>query len=103
MHGVMDCGLVQKQRVKQDLERKYGIKEKGIHTVIEIVKQRILAKATKLKRYKGRKAQFDDNHLFNTNQRRPFVIPGIRHPASAFGIRHSAPRHRFDVFQFYNC
>ena len=58
-----------KQRVKQDLERKYGIKQKGIHTVIEIVKQRILAKASKLKRYKGRKAQFDDNHLFNTNQR----------------------------------
>ena len=25
-----------KQRVKQDLERKYGIKQKGIHTVIEI-------------------------------------------------------------------
>ena len=58
-----------KQRVKQDLERKHGIKEKGIHTVIEVVKQRILAKASKLKRYKGRKVQFDDNNLFNTNQR----------------------------------
>ena len=58
-----------KQGVKQDLERKYGIKEKGIYTVIETVKQRILAKASKLNRYKGRKAQFDDNNLFNTNQR----------------------------------
>ena len=45
-----------KQRIKQDLERKYGIKEKGIHTVIEIVKQRILAKGDETKKIQGKES-----------------------------------------------
>ena len=40
--------------------------------VIEELKQRITAKAAKMKRYKGRINQFRQNKLFRNNQKRLF-------------------------------
>ncbi len=51
---------------------KYNVKGKGVVVVIEEIKQRVKAKAAKVKRYDDRVRQFHQNRLFNTNQRRLF-------------------------------
>ena len=46
---------------------KYGVKRKGLTTVIEKVKQRILGKAAKVSRYKQRMKQWRINRLFKVD------------------------------------
>ena len=56
-----------KQKVKE-LYEKYRVK-KGLKTVIEELKQRMLAKSTKGKRYEQRIEQFRQNSIFDLNQK----------------------------------
>ena len=54
------------------LERKYSIKKKGSHVVKEEIRQRIVAKAAKVKRYSDRIKQFRQNRLYRVNQKELF-------------------------------
>ena len=46
------------------LERRNKVNEKGMTTVVEELKQRVTAKATKITRYENRTKQFKQNRLF---------------------------------------
>ena len=61
-----------KKKEKDWLDQKYGLRRKGFTLVMEELKQRITAKATKVKRYDNRIKQFPDNRHFLTNQERFF-------------------------------
>ena len=63
--------LTRKKRYKE-LERKYHIKNIGENIVIEELKQRLQAKAAKLKRYKQRSNQFRINRLFQQDQKQVY-------------------------------
>ena len=54
------------------VEEKYGVKRKGLTTVIEELKQRILAKAAKLSRYEQRIPQYRINRLFKVIQKKVY-------------------------------
>ena len=57
------------KKIEKDwLDQKYGLRRKGFTLVIEELKQRITAKATKVKRYDNRMKQFQNNRNFETNQ-----------------------------------
>ena len=58
--------------IKVSLYDKYKVKKKGLSTVIEELKQRITAKAEKIKRYDSRIEQYHQNRLFQNNQKRLF-------------------------------
>ena len=55
-----------------DIERKYRVKAKGANVVIEELKQRLLAKSHKLKRYNERIQQFKLNRMFDQDQKRVY-------------------------------
>ena len=57
-----------KRKIKE-LNTKYRVKKKGINLVIEELKQRLIAKKTKVKRYEQRISQFRQNQLFQVNQK----------------------------------
>ena len=57
-------GELRKSGKMEQLEKKYNIKGKGITTVLEELKQRILAKAAKIKRYDNRRTQYKQKILF---------------------------------------
>ena len=59
-----------KSRFRELLQKNYWLKQKGYKRVIEELKQRIKAKAAKIKRYKNRIEQFRQNRLFQTDQSR---------------------------------
>ena len=59
-----------KSKEKDLLDQKYGLRRKGFSLVMEELKQRITAKATKVKRYDNRIKQFQGNRNFQTNQGR---------------------------------
>ena len=63
-------GRLVKKMVRDSLERKYRLKTKGCEVVIEELKQRIMAKASKIRRYSDRIKQFQQNRMFNNNQSR---------------------------------
>ena len=63
--------LTRKERYKE-LERKYQIKKKGENVVIEELKQRLQAKAAKLKRYEQRVNQFRINRLIQQDQKKVY-------------------------------
>ena len=63
-------GELMKSGKMEQLEKKYNIKGKGITTVLEELKQRILAKAAKIKRYDQRRTQYKQNILFKQDQKR---------------------------------
>lgn len=58
------------QVTKESLQRKYKIKQKGLSLVREEIKQRIVATTGKIKRFANRIKQFQQNRLFQNNQRR---------------------------------
>ena len=58
--------------VKEQLETRYKVKKKGIEVVIEELKQRVVAKAAKVKRYEGRVEQYRQNRMYQSNQKRLF-------------------------------
>ena len=51
----------------KELYEKYIFKKKGLKTVIEELKQRMLAKSAKVKRYEQRIEQFRHNRAFDLN------------------------------------
>ena len=68
----MDRGAMKDSDMRNRLMKKYQIKGKGMSVVKEEIKQRVKAKAAKVKRYDGRVRQFHQNRIFNTNQRQLF-------------------------------
>ena len=58
-----------KFRRKDELRRNYSIKAKEFKMVIEELKQRMTAKAGKLKRFKARVTLYRQNKLFRCNQK----------------------------------
>ena len=67
-----ELGSKKKWKLK-DLEEKYRVRKKGINTVIEELKQRILAKSAKQKRYEQRITQFRQNRTFNVDQQKIYM------------------------------
>ena len=62
-----------KNRSKSKMEflnKKYHLKKLGFMNAIETIRQRISAKATKIKRYNNRCQQFQQNKLFQNDQTR---------------------------------
>ena len=59
-----------KQRRIVVLEEKYRVKRKGISTVIEELKQRIVAKSGKIRRFQQRINQFRQNRTFRVDQKK---------------------------------
>ena len=54
------------------VEEKYRVKRKGLITVIEELKQRILAKVAKLSQYEQRIQQYRINRLFKVDQKKVY-------------------------------
>ena len=54
------------------VEEKYRVKRKGLTTVIEELKQRILAKAAKISRYEQRIQQYRINTLFKVDKKKVY-------------------------------
>ena len=63
---------IKKDRITDRLESKYYVKNKGIRVVIEELRQRVLAKAAKVRRYEDRIKQYRQNRMFQSNQKRLF-------------------------------
>ena len=61
-----------KNKEKDLLDQKYGLRRKGFTLAMEELKQRKTAKATKVKRYNNRIKLFQDNRNFQANQGRFF-------------------------------
>ena len=62
-----------KSRKLREMEEKYRVKRKGIKTVIEELKQRMIAKSEKIKRYDQRINQFRLNRMFNIDQKKVYM------------------------------
>ena len=66
----MKKGTMLKKKITDGLNRRHPLlKKKGLPCVIEELKQRLRAKAAKIKRYTSRCENFKQNRLFQTNQR----------------------------------
>ena len=65
-------GKLRKEGFQENLEREYMLRKKGLSVVIEELKQRITAKAAKIKRCEERINQFNQNRLFQNNRKRLF-------------------------------
>ena len=63
-----NLGSQKKQKIKE-LYEKNRIKRKGLKTVIEELKQRMLVKTEKVKRYERRFDQFRQNRIFDLDQK----------------------------------
>ena len=57
-------------RLRRKIEKKFNIRHKGYQLVIEELKQRLVAMAAKIKRYEDRVKQYQQNRLFENNQKR---------------------------------
>ena len=60
-----------KRKIKE-LNTKYRVEKNGINLVIEELKQRLIAKKTRVKRYGQRISQFRQNQLFQVNQKQVY-------------------------------
>ncbi|XP_063594921.1 uncharacterized protein LOC134771895 [Penaeus indicus] len=58
-----------KHKYKYDLERRYKVRQKGLKAIKEEIKQRISAKVSKIKRYSSRINQYQQNRVFQNNQK----------------------------------
>ena len=67
-----ELGPKKKQKMKE-LYGKYRVKKKGLKTVIEEVKQRMLAKIAKVKGYEQRIEQFRQNRIFDLDQKKIYA------------------------------
>ena len=54
----------------RELNKRCGVKTKGLKTVIEELKQRMLAKSGKIRRYEQRIEQFRQNRIFHFGQKK---------------------------------
>ena len=69
----MKRGEIRKEDKYRRLEKKYKIRTKGLTTVIEELKQRVLAKIAKVKRYEQRVKQYRQNRLSQSDKKRFYV------------------------------
>ena len=60
------------RRKIKELIAKYRVKKKGICLAIEELKQRLIAKKTKVKKHEQRTSQFGQNQLFQVNQKQVY-------------------------------
>ena len=65
----VELGSKKKQKIKE-LYEKYRVKRKGLKTVIEELKQRMMAISAKVKRYEQRIEQFRRNRIFDLDQKK---------------------------------
>ena len=65
-------GEVSKKGKYHELSKKYNITRKGICTVIDELKQRMQAKASKLRRYEQRTRQYQINRMFQYDQNKVY-------------------------------
>lgn len=61
-------GRIMRDEITIDLARRYDFCKKGSRVVLEELRERMTAKATKLKRYEKRTNQYRQNRLFESNQ-----------------------------------
>ena len=87
----MDRGAMKDSDMRNRLMKKYQVKGKGMSVVKEEIKQRVKAKAAKVKRYDGRVRQFHQNRLFNTNQRQRYWLFEIDQVCKCF-LQNFPPR-----------
>ena len=66
----MSASRLQNKKVRKELNENYRIQEKGLNHIIEDVKQRVKVKAHKIQRYTNRNKEYQQNKLFQTNQKR---------------------------------
>ena len=64
----VELGSKKKQKIKE-LYEKYRVKRKRLKTVIEELKQRMMAISAKVKRYEQRIEQFRRNRIFDLDQK----------------------------------
>ena len=57
------------------VEHKYKVQKKGLNVVVEEQKQRMQAKATKIKRYDQRIEKYRTNRFFQQDQKRVYQQP----------------------------
>ena len=67
-----EFGLKKKQKMKELCE-KYRVKKKRLKSVIEELKQRMLTKNARIKRYELRIKQFRQNRSFDLNQKKIYA------------------------------
>ena len=72
----MKRGEIRMEDKYRRLEEKYKIRTKGLTTVIEEPKQRVLAKIAKVKRYEQTVKQYRQNRLFQSDKKK--VLCGIK-------------------------
>ena len=83
-----------KQKMKE-LYEKYTVKKKGLKTVIEEPKQRMLVKSAKLKRYEQRIEQFRQNRIFDLDQKKIYA------ELNGNGIRSNGVRNAEECTKFW--
>ena len=69
VNTLMQNGKI-KRKYEDDFERRYRVRLKGLKTIKEEIKQRISAKVGKIKRSSSRINQYQQNRVFNNNQKR---------------------------------
>ena len=68
----MKPGELNNTAIREELERRYSLNKKGLSVVLEELKQRVLAKSQKIRRYQDRTEQYKQNRMFQSNQKRLF-------------------------------
>ena len=63
---------VHQERTAKVFDEKYGIRRKGLRTVIEELKQKILVKAAEISRYEERVQEYMINRLFKMDQKKVY-------------------------------
>ena len=65
-------GEIKKLNIEKRLEREFHIRQKGISTVLEELKQRLVAMSARMRRYEDCSVQYRQNMLFESNQKKLF-------------------------------
>ena len=66
-------GEVKSKRKVEKLYEKFRFRQRGLGTVLEEVKQRVLAKVAKIERYNERIKQYNKSRLFTIDQKKLFA------------------------------
>ena len=65
----MSASRLQNKKIRKELNEKHRIQKKGLNNITEDVQQRVKAKAHKIQRYTNRNKGYQQNKLFQTNQK----------------------------------
>ena len=64
---------MKKKRKLSELNERYAVKRKGLKTATEELRQRMLTKSAKLRRYQSRIEQFRQNRIFDFDQKKMYA------------------------------